>query len=135
MLASPNQIGRQQLLDDLTAVRQRLSGGWVKGAFQQGENVCIVAACQGVTDSHVGTFTKLAADSEAQSDKRLGRLIYKIYTTLYGEKADKSLKISAAMSEIARFNDSKISTKESVILLLDRAIERVMAPAEMATTA
>jgi len=135
MLASPNQIGRQQLLDDLTAVRQRLSGGWAKGAFVKGESVCIVAACQGVTDSHVGTFTKLAADSESTADKRLGRLIYRIYTTLYGDKANKSLKISAAMAEIARFNDSGISTKEAVLLLLDRAIEQVMAPAEVAVTA
>lgn len=130
MLARTHGLAGDQLLSDLLEVRQRLAANWLKGGFQRGESLCIVAAVNtvaGLTD--VATYTRVST-THTEREARVGRMIFQIYTTLRGPEATTDqLTVSRACSEIASFNDHPAVEKETVLLLLDRAVAEVLAPA------
>lgn len=125
MLYSPHQFHRDQLLADLLAVKAKLTNDWSKGAWQQGEKVCLVAAAELAVGLPVGV-RKLAAATEDTKEVRLGRVLASIYTTLYGPHAPTNITMGQVMNHIIRFND-RHANHGAVILLLDRAIEQVTA--------
>ena len=133
MLYSPTQFARDQLLADLLAAKARLEAGWVKGSFESGESVCIVAAVQKSTGNQLG-FTHLPRGVEAPAEVRLGRAILAVYRALLGPKAPMDVTLSHAMQTIARFNDS-VASHASVLLLLDRAVAYVQEQATATVTA
>lgn len=122
MLYSGKQFARDQLFEDLLALRERLGEPkkWTK-SWRSGQAVCLVAACETVTNHKIGPL-RITQDNISEDDLRLGRMIYAVYTALYGPKASTSITLNTAINQIIRFNDSGVSTHEAVLLLLDRAI-------------
>jgi hypothetical protein len=128
MLMRTHDLAAQQLLEDLQSVRARLESGWLKRGFRDRDgNVCIMAAINQTLGLPVSSFNP-AYNPDKPVEQRLGRLVYQIYTTLYGPGADTTVTVSRAGSLIAGFNDSKIVTKEAVLLLIDRAIAEIVTP-------
>jgi hypothetical protein len=129
MLMRTHDLAAQQLLEDLQKVRARLDKGWLKGGFEQDGSVCIMAAVNESLGLPVGTFNR-AYDPADPGDQRLGRVVFQIYTTLYGAGAPTDITVSQAGAKIANFNDSSITTKDAVLLLIDRAIAEIVTPGQ-----
>lgn len=124
MLYSPTQFNREQLLEDLLALRQRLEspGSWVKNFGDENNTFCMVAAAEKVTDQHIA-FYDIPQGNEDPKLNRLGRMIVYLYKAIYGPKAPTNITVSAAMSKIAAFNDDYRVNHEVVLLAIDRAIQ------------
>lgn len=133
MLYSSAQAAKDQLLADLSVVRDKLAKGWNVGWGDGEETFCIMAAIN-TTVGLETTCTWQPADVSAPEGLRQGRLVLAVYRTLYGPKADLSVTMASAASKIIQFND-RDATNEAVTLLFDRAIANLQsgvldAPAE-----
>lgn len=133
MLAQTNGLAATQLLEDLLAVRERLARSWLKGGFQSGQSVCIVAAVNQVAGlSNVANYTRVSV-THTEQEARVGRMILAIFEAVYGPEAvTDDLTVSRAAQRVAQFNDSntpgRVVDKATVLLALDKAIEGVLAP-------
>jgi len=133
MLYSPAQFQRDQLLQDLLAVRQRVAapGGWAKQTWRRGQGYCLVGSVQAAVGAPVGV-ARLSPDQPA--DQRVGRALAALYLALHGPHAPTNVTMSQVVSRIISFNDSH-ATKPAVLLLLDRAIAAVQQSAGATVTA
>jgi hypothetical protein len=122
-----------QLLQDLLTVRDKLDKGWLKGGFQAGQSVCIVAAVNQTAGlANVAHYTRVSVD-HTENEARVGRMILSIFEAIYGPEAvTDDLTVSRAAQQVAAFNDcqqdGRYVDKATVLLAIDKAIEAVLAP-------
>lgn len=128
MLARTHDLAAHQLLQDLLAVKDILRQRWLKGGFKgAGGTRCTVAAVNETVGLPEGSFTHVREDQiESEPHARAGRMIFSLYTQIYGPDAPTNITVSQAASKIAHFNDHPSVSHETVCLAVDRAIAELM---------